>query len=377
MLGGGLIGTSIAWRLAQAGMEVTIVVGDPAAAASYVAAGMLAPVTEATFTEEPLLRLTTASMAMFEGFAEEVFESSELSAGLQRTATLSVAHNADDGARLTALGQYLTKIGLTNQRLTSRECRAVEPLLSPSIRSGMLVEGDWSCDNRQLWKALQVAGQRAGVRRTDGVARQVRIVADRVRGVALGGGRTIDTDQVVLAAGAWTGQLDLPVALPIRPVKGQILRLDPGGQPQPRLTIRAFSQGSEVYLVPRASGHEVVVGATVEELGFDSRVTAGGVYELLRDARSVLPVSAEYGLVETSVGFRPGTPDNAPILGPTRIHGLILASGHYRNGVLLTPITASAIAQVMMGGVLPEVAAGFTLDRFTRENEFDDRVRQR
>ena len=133
----------------------------------------------------------------------------------------------------------------------------------------------------------------------------------------------------------------------MRPVKGQILRLDPGRLPSPAVTVRAFSRGTEVYLVPRDGGRELVVGATVEERGFDGRPTAGGVYELLRDARTVLPMTAEYALAETSVGWRPGTPDNAPILGGCELEGLVLATGHYRNGVLLTPITADVIAELI------------------------------
>src|SRR4029453_2212534 len=151
---------------------------------------------------------------------------------------------------------------------------------------------------------------------------------------------------------------------PVRPVKGQIVRLDPGRLPGPSLTIRAYVRGAEVYLVPRESGREVVLGATVEELGFDHRVTAGAVYELLRDGRTVMPMSAEYALTETSVGWRPGTPDNAPILGRWDVEGVVLATGHYRNGVLLTPITADVITTLIMSGELDSLAAPFTLDRF-------------
>nr|WP_275588531.1 glycine oxidase ThiO [Microlunatus panaciterrae] len=364
IVGGGLIGTSIGWRLAQAGLRVTVVAGDAEAAASRVAAGMLAPVTETTFTEEKLLRLTLASIGMFDDFATEVGTASGLPVGLRRTPTLSVASTADDAARLGMLADYLTRIGLESERLTSRECRRQEPLLAPTIRSGLLVGGDWSCDNRLLWAALREAAGRAGVRRVDGAVGRLELAGDRVVGVRLSDGSGIATDQVVVAAGAWAGQLDLPLHLPVRPVKGQILRLDPAGLPQPGLTVRAFSQGAEVYLVPRESGHEVVVGATVEDLGFDPRVTAGGVYELLRDARAVIPMTAEYTLAETSVGYRPGTPDNAPILGASGIDGVTLATGHYRNGVLLTPITASVVAAAVLDGALPDVAAGFTLARF-------------
>lgn len=365
VVGGGLIGASAAWRLAQRGLSVALIVGDPTMAASGVAAGMLAPVTETTFTEERLLRLTLESVEMYDAFCAELTEASDQPAGLLRTPTLSVAHDADDAARLTALADYLSRIGHDSARLTSRECRRQEPLLSPSVRGGLLVETDWSCDNRLLWSALRTAAERAGVHAVQGTVAGIDISGNRVHGVTLDDGRTLSTDRVLLANGAWAGGLELPVSIPVRPVKGQILRLDPEGRPQPGLTVRAFSRGAEVYLVPRSSGREVVVGATVEDLGFDTRVTAGGVYEVLRDARSVVPISAEYALSETSVGFRPGTPDNAPILGPSGVDGLTLATGHYRNGVLLTPVTAAAVTASIVDGRLPESASAFTIARFT------------
>ena len=185
----------------------------------------------------------------------------------------------------------------------------------------------------------------------------------------LADGTELATDRVVLANGAWASQIGGIPAIPVRPVKGQILRLDPGRLPSPGLTVRAFSKGTEVYLVPRSSGREVVVGATVEELGFDGRVTAGGVYELLRDARTVVPLTSEYALAESAAGWRPATPDNAPILGPCELDGLVLATGHYRNGVLLTPVTAMALTELLTVGELPLVARGFTLDRFSRRRE--------
>jgi glycine oxidase len=172
-----------------------------------------------------------------------------------------------------------------------------------------------------------------------------------------------------VANGAWARQIGGLPDLPVRPVKGQIIRLDPGRMPAPSFTIRAYSRGSEIYLVPREGGREVVLGATVEELGFDHRVTAGAVYELLRDGRTVLPMIGEYALAETSVGWRPGTPDNAPILGRCDLDGLVLATGHYRNGVLLTPITADVISHLIITGELDSIATPFTLDRFALTGE--------
>jgi glycine oxidase len=364
VIGGGLIGTSIGWRLRQAGLDVVVVVGERAAGASRVAAGMLAPVTEATFTEQPLLQLNLASLGRFPDFVAELELASGLPTGLSRTSNLSVALDADDAARLATFADFLARAGHPGMRLTSRECRGYEPLLAPTIRSGLLVEGDWSCDNRLLWQALIEAGRRIRLREVPGFVHRVTSSNNRVTGVELADGEGIGAGCVVLANGAWAGQIGGLPDLPVRPVKGQIVRLDPGNLPAPSLTIRAFSRGSEIYLVPRESGREVVLGATVEELGFDHRVTAGAVYELLRDGRAVLPMTAEYTLAELSVGWRPGTPDNAPILGRCDLDGLVLATGHYRNGVLLTPITADVISRLIISGELDSVAAPFSLDRF-------------
>jgi glycine oxidase len=364
VIGGGLIGTSISWRLRQAGIDVLVVVGERSAAASGVAAGMLAPVTEATFTEQRLLELNLASLSRYPDFVAELETVSGLPTGLRRTPNLSVAYDADDAARLATFADFLARADHPGERLTSRECRRYEPLLAPTIRSGLLVEGDWSCDNRLLWRALIETGHRTGVREVPGFVHRVDSSNGRVTGVQLADGHTIDAGCVVVANGAWARQIDGLPDLPVRPVKGQIVRLDPGRLPAPSLTIRAYSRGSEIYLVPREGDREVVLGATVEELGFDHRVTAGGVYELLRDARTVMPMTAEYALAETSVGWRPGTPDNAPILGQCDVDGLLLATGHYRNGVLLTPITADVISTLIVTGELDRIAAPFTLNRF-------------
>ena len=364
VIGGGLIGTSIGWRLRQAGLDVAVVIGERSAAASQVAGGMLAAVTETTFTEQRLLPLNLASLSRYPAYVAELEAATGLPAGLRQTPTLSVAYDADDAARLATFADFLTRAGHPGERLTSRECRRYEPLLAPAIRSGLLVEGDWSCDNRLLWGAQIEAGHRIGVREMPGFVHRVISSNGRVSGVQLADGSTISAEWVVVANGAWARQIGGLPDLPVRPVKGQIVRLDPGRLPAPALTIRAYARSSEIYLVPREGGREVVLGATVEELGFDHRVTAGGVYELLRDGRTVMPMTAEYTLAETSVGWRPGTPDNGPILGRCDIGGVLLATGHYRNGVLLTPITADVISSLIINGELDSIATPFTLDRF-------------
>lgn len=373
VVGAGLIGSVIAWRLAQRGCRVTMITGPQSDhAASHVSAGMLAPITESTFTETGLLGLNLESLHRFGDFAAELAAASDADPGLRQDPTLTVAGTADDAARLRDFNGFLTEQGLGGQLMTSRQLRGVEPLLAPTVRTGLLVTDDLSCDNRMLWRALRIAADRAGVQTVHGSVASLTTTGGRVTGVHLAPegaqpptDRTteLDADVVVLAGGAWSGTIDGPVTVPVRPVKGQILRMRAGTLPALRQTVRAFSNGFEVYLVPRQHG-ELVVGATVEELGFDDRITGEGAYGLLRDARSVVPVTAEYEVAEFNVGWRPGTPDNLPILGPSGVDGLVLATGHYRNGVLLTPITGDVIAEVICGGSLPDVAAPYKLARF-------------
>jgi glycine oxidase len=226
-------------------------------------------------------------------------------------------------------------------------------------------------DNRVLAAALLAAADRSGVDLWRCRVGEVLLAGDRVIGVRLDDDDVLSAGQVVLAAGCWSagiGGLPRAALPPVRPVKGQILRLrvPPGRPGLLSRTVRGTARGSQVYLVPRADG-EIVVGATEEEQGFDTRVTAGAVYDLLRDARELVPGVSELTLAEASAGLRPGTPDNAPILGPAPLPGLVYATGHHRNGMLLAPVTADAVTAYLTTGVLPEVAAPFTLDRFVRE----------
>jgi glycine oxidase len=261
--------------------------------------------------------------------------------------------------------EFQRRLGLEVDELSGRECRRLEPMLTPSVRGGILVAGDHSVDNRRLANALLTACDLAGVELRQAAVAELIVSGDRATGVQLADGDTVSAATVLLAAGAWSADLPgLPpgIAPPVRPVKGQILRLRSRGGFLDR-TVRALVAGHHVYCVPRADG-ELVVGATSEELGFDSTTKAGGVYELLRDAHAVLPGISELELVEASAGLRPGSPDNAPILGPTALPGLLVATGHHRNGVLLTPVTGDVIAAVVETGELPEVAATFTPKRF-------------
>jgi glycine oxidase len=363
VVGGGVIGLGIAWRAARAGMTVTVVDDAPGRGASWAAAGMLAPVTELHYGEDELLALNLASAARWPGFAAQVEEASGQPVGYRPGGTLAVARDADDNAALEDLYRFQVRCRLDVQRLRSRECRQLEPGLHPGIRGGVLAAGDHQVDNRALVRALLVACERAGVRLVQGRVAELATQGDRVTGVVLDNGETLSAGTVVLAAGCWSGGLGglaaeaLP---PVRPVKGQLLYLrGPADQPLCSGNVR----GLEVYVVPRGDGR-VVVGATVEEQGFDTRVTAGAVHDLLRAAMELLPDVAELELVETVVGLRPGSPDNAPMLGPAGPEGLVVATGHYRNGILLTPVTADAVAELLATGQVPELIAPFGPQRF-------------
>ena len=368
VIGAGVIGLAVAWRAAARGAPVTLVDPDPGRGASHVAAGMLAPVTEVHYGEERLLALTLESSRRWPGFVRDLEASSGTTCGYRTEGTLAVAVDAADRASLADLADYQQGLGLTVQRLSGRECRRLEPLLAPDVSGGLLVEQDHSVDNRRLVAALLEACRRSGVRTVGERADAVETTAGRVCGVRLGTGEVLPADVVVLAAGVGSPLVaGVPTAeVPVRPVKGHVLRLAVPAHLAPLLTrtVRGTVGGEPVYLVPRAGG-ELVVGATSSEES-DTVVTAGAVYRLLRDARKIVPAVDEVELREPVAGLRPGTPDNAPVLGETSLPGLVVAGGHYRNGVLLAPVTADALAGLVVDGSVPGVAEPFSPTRFTR-----------
>ncbi|SNR67794.1 glycine oxidase ThiO [Blastococcus mobilis] len=362
--GGGLIGLSVAWRSAQRGLSVTVVDDAPGTGASYAAAGMLAPVTEAGYGEEPLLRLCLASLQRYPGFVAELAQAGGVEVALRTVGTLVVGFDEDDVRALHALHAFQQELGLEVEPLTGREARRREPSLTPRVRGGLHVPGDHAVDPRVLHRALLAAAAAAGVRMIRSRIDAVRVEAGRATGLRLAGGADLSGDAVVLALGAWSASLPGMPRLPVRPVKGQILRLR-GAAGLLAGTVRALVRGRQVYLVPYA-GDGLVVGATVEERGFDAAVTAGGVHDLLHDAIDVVPGITELELVETLARWRPGSDDNAPLLGPSDLPGLVLATGHYRNGVLLTPVTGDLIAELLASGNVPALAKPFTVNRFRR-----------
>ncbi|MFG2174575.1 glycine oxidase ThiO [Streptomyces niveus] len=373
VVGGGIIGLVTAWRAAQRGLGVAVLDPEPGGGAARVAAGMLAAVSELDHGEQTLLGLNIASARLYPDFVAELESVTGQDTGYRACGTLAVALDSDDRAQLRELHALQRRSGLESEWLTGRECRRLEPMLAPGVRGGLRVDGDHQIDPRRLAAALVTACERAGVVFHRAWAERLRVVGDRAAGVTLAGGpeqgAELDAGQVVIAGGSLSGRLaGVPddVVAPVRPVKGQVLRLTVPRPYAPFLsrTLRAEVRGSHIYLVPRENG-ELVLGATSEELGWDTTVTAGGVYELLRDAHELLPGITELPLTETRAGLRPTSPDNAPLLGPTALPGLHLATGHHRNGVLLTPVTGQVMATVLTTGELPDDARPFAPGRFS------------
>ena len=362
VVGGGAIGFAVAWRVASRGATVTVVDPAPGSGASRVAAGMLAPAGEAQFGEERLLELALESWRRYPSFVAELEAATGVETGYRECGSLFVARDVDEWAALTRDGDFRAKVGLDVVAMTSRECRVLEPRLSPRIRGGLLAEGDRQIDPRRLLTALIAAGERAGVsvvRQTAGLA----VSGNRVVGVTTAESGPIAASAVVVCAGCWSplvAGLPADAVPPVRAVKGQILRLR--GRADDVLAEHLI-RGRDVYVVARGDGR-VVVGATVEERGYDTSVTAGAVHDLLRDARELIPDIAELELEEADAGSRPGTPDNAPLIGWSSVEGLAFATGHHRNGILLTPVTAEILAALVSGDAILAAAAPFTPTRF-------------
>lgn len=353
MVGGGVIGLSASFELARAGARVTLFDPSPGRGASWVAAGMLAPVTEAAYGEERLVRLLLEALARWPAFSQRLEEASGLPSGYSTGGTLVVALDASDQVALERMVDFQRSLGLSVSPLSARECRSLCPSLSPQVRGGVDVPGEQRVDNRQLVAALMAACSNAGV---ETVRRRVVSVDRTGDGAACGvldaEGEHIAAATVLLAAGVQTpflGGLPDGVIPPVRPVKGHVLRLKGPSPPVLDHSVRGIVHGRHCYLVPRADG-SVALGATSEERGYDLSVQAGAVHALLDDARLLVPALDEWELVECIAGLRPALPDNCPCVGESAVPGLVLACGHYRNGILLTPITAESVSALWSTG---------------------------
>jgi glycine oxidase len=350
VVGGGVIGLSCAWRAAQRGARVVVLErSHPGSGATHVAAGMLAPVGELTFGEPELLELTLAAGKLYPEFVAELEEATGQGTGYEQLGALHVALDRDEAGQLRRVHDLQRSLELEAEWLPPRRCRELEPGLTPSFHGGVLAAGEAAVDPRQLTRVLAAAARAEGVE----VREETEVVEgiferEQLRGVKTAAGERVFADAVLLAAGAWSGAAEwLPEeARPrVRPVKGQVVELrNRSDEP----VARQILASERVYLVPRSDGR-LVIGATVEEMGFDTAVTAGGVHELLREAYRLLPDVAEMEWVGATAGLRPGTRDNLPLVGPGAIDGLILATGHFRNGILLAPLAAEAVADLVSG----------------------------
>jgi len=359
-----VIGLGVAWRLAQAGCIVTVYDrGEAGHGASWAAAGMLAAAVETEPGEEALLSLTLESQRLWPDFARELEAASGISPEYRDEGTIVVAPNRDDAAQLRHSFEFQKSLGLDLTWLSAAEAREREPHLKPGIAAAVWSPNDHQVENRRLSLALVAAARRAGVEITEHCpVREVVVAGRRAACVRTDHGED-KADVIVLAAGAWSREIDgIPAAYlpPVRPIKGQMvaLQMDPKAP-----LIRHVIWLPRGYLTPRLDGR-LIIGATVEERGFDPNITAGGLLALIEGAWRGLPAIEELPVAETWVGFRPGSRDDAPMLGPSGIEGLVIATGHHRNGILLTPVSAAILSDYILSGRLPEIARPFSPERF-------------
>ena len=366
-MGGGVIGLSAAWEAARRGLSIALVDPAPGRGAGWVAAGILAPVSETSSERPTLARLFCAAADRWPAFAARLEAATGLATGFQACGAVAVALCASDREALEGLLAAHRALGREASALSASECRSVVDLLSPALDSGVLVPGDHQVDNRALMTALVEACAGAGVQTIAERAAALELDAHgAVAGVATARGDVVRGRWAVLAAGAWTPQIGgVPAGvLPaVRPVKGHVVRLRAaGGRQVFSHVVSGYVYGRHRYLVARADG-SVVVGATVEERGFDTTVQAGALRSLLDDARPLVPSADDWEYVECLAGLRPGSPDGAPFVGATRVPGLLVATGHYRNGLLLAPISAEAIAEHLTAGTVLSPFEAFPPDR--------------
>ena len=365
VIGAGVIGLGIAWRLASRGVRVTVFDrGVAGSGASHAAAGMLAACAEAEPGEEALVALGRDSQARWPGFAEELRKASGIDVELREEGTIVLALTADDQARLHHHLEFQLKLGLPLHWISAAETRRREPHLAGKLAGAVWSPQDHQVDNRKLATALRIAAETAGATiREHTPVTEISTAGPRVNGLILGDASTFEADVVVLAAGAWSrGVAGLARELrpPVRPIKGQMLSLKMD-QSSPLLNHVLWAPG--VYMVPRRDGR-LICGATVEEKGFDTALTAGGLLTLLEAAWRAVPAIEELAIDEMWVGHRPGSRDDAPILGPASLDGLVYATGHHRNGILLAPVTADMIAQFVLDGNVSPAIRPFSIERF-------------
>jgi len=364
IIGAGVVGLGIAWRLAGRAAVTVFDRGKAGAGASHAAAGMLAACCEAEPGEEDLIALGRDSQARWPAFADELLRASGIDVELRREGTLVLALTADDQATLAHGLDFQQKLGLPLEWLSAGATRAKEPHLAGKIAGAVFSPQDHQVDNRKLLQALRIAAETGGVKiREECPVAEIAVHGGRANGVVLSDGTVVTADLVVLAAGAWSriiSGLSPDRRPPVRPVKGQMLalRMDAAA---PLLNHVLWAPGA--YLVPRRDGR-LIIGGTVEEKGFDETITAGGVLTLLEAAWRAIPAIEELPIDEMWVGHRPGSRDDAPVLGRAPLDKLFYATGHHRNGILLAPVTADAMARLILDDVVEPAIRPFGLERF-------------
>lgn len=363
VIGSGVVGLSIAHELLSNGLMVTVVdAKEPGRGASWAAAGVLAP-QGAHPHGGPYLDLSLRSNGLYPDFAARLQEETGLDIELRADGGLQLAMDDAEAAELESRYQDQVGLGLPVERLTDADVRVLEPELSPEVRCGLLFRGVGQVENRRLVRALIMAVRLKGGMITGGMpVRRLVIRKNRVTGVMVQQ-ETLKAGLIINAAGAWARTFagrNTALSPPVKPVKGQMLALDITERP----LFQHVIQGLDQYLVPRRDGR-LLVGATVEKKGFDTQVTAGGIAKLLSHAIRMAPSLGSAPIVETWAGLRPMSKDGKPILGPSGVQGLILATGHYRNGILLTPVTARLIADYVLTERVSADLKPFLPDRFT------------
>jgi glycine oxidase len=363
VVGAGVVGLAVACEASARGYRVVVLERDRiGAGAAGVAAGMLAPASEAESEDPALLAFALESCRLYPDWVRSIEATSGVPCRYRTEGSLLVALHRDHVEELERLAGIQARLGLEVTWLNAGAVLAREPSLSPRVVGGLLAENDRQIDPRTYMASMAAAiGKRGGQVLTGASVLEIVVEGGEARGVRyeLGGEeREAMAPVTVVAAGAWanTPLRGLLPPLPLRPVKGQILRLR--GAPPLKHVLRT----SDVYLVPREDG-ELVVGATAEERGFDTRPTAGPVMDLLREAWRVLPGIYEMELAELGVGFRPALRDNLPVIGPAPVGGLFLAAGHYRHGVMLSAVTAKLLLETIETGHVAELLQPFQLDR--------------
>jgi len=366
IIGGGAIGLSLGWQLAKKGADVEILErGKAGKSSSYAAAGMLAPNAEIGFEDIELFYLCRKSLEMYPAFLEELGHDSGIKIEVDKCGAIMPAFDRDDSERIRRLFDFREKIGLPVEWLSGEEAREIEPYLSPKCTYAVWIPDDGQIDNRKLLEALKIAFVNTGGKLyEDHPVEKINIVNGKAAGVHIHG-IDIEADNVVLCAGSWSKSIDgltSDIQPPVRPVKGQAISLILDVNCKVSHAVRA----PDVYLVPKKDGR-LVVGASVEEMGFDDNPTAGEIFRLLERAWEAVPSIYDLKIQSIDVGLRPGSRDHSPIIGDSNVNGLYFATGHYRNGILLTPLTAIELSNWIVSGKSSGVLADFGLSRFFKE----------